>query len=311
MNTLPITLETGNPDLDKQMIDAFQGAIAKTQEWANAALSIVVKDESDIAGMEQAEGAVSALKDLKKEIEANHKRIKEPALRVTQEVDRVRREFFKIIDPALEHAKKQAAFAETMENRRKDELEAKRKAILAPFQVDYAHYDLRNMPEDLFQLTVQGLKAAQVAREQDEAAAKAEQERKAKEEAAERAKLQAEAQKATEEARKANAAVAAIQKAKVRQELLLSRGFRWDGTCFVFGQHAIPKQDVESLPDAQFDALVKTALRASDRDKQEIITFANQLLQFPNVTKGSKLLEACRPGLEKIRDYLIKGSEKL
>lgn len=305
---MELVITTGlRPEDDKRIQDAFDAFIGQAEEWAAKAYKIKVQSEEDETGMENAKAAYTALRMLQKEVEDTHKRLKEGALKYGQALDKVKRDFNDVIEPAKVYAREQAAYAETMEKNRKAELKAKRMQILAPFNVDHTHYDLENMPEDLFELTVAGLQAK---KEAADAAYKKEQEerqRAAEAEQKERERLAKETAKAAKDKEKAQAEAAAATRASARQTTLLNAGFRWNGSAFVLGDVAIDKDLLVSVTDADFNALLKKT-SSGNEDIDKVKAYISMIADIPKVSDdtASAIIDVITPYVNKIVDYAAK-----
>jgi hypothetical protein len=309
-----ISLEVTLPPKDQELInDKFQELVQQATDWASQARQIVVKDENDEAGMETAAKAWKALVALEKEVEARHKIIKADAKTFCDEADRIKREFLAVITPAKDYARGQKDYAETIDKQRKAKLKQDRMVILMPYNIDLRHYDLENMPEDLFQQTVAGLEALrkQKAQEAEEAAAKAQADAFEKEELA---KSAAESEKA---AQKANQRVAVLTenqtRAKKRQADLIAKGFRFDGSAFVLGTQKFSTADVLNKPDIDWEKELLAATSTS-QDKDLLIQYAKGIVDLPKVQGASTkkfVAEAIAPAVKKISDYIIQKSKEL
>lgn len=293
------------PEDEKRIKDSFQSFLGQAEEWAAKAMKIRVLDESDETGMENAKAAYKALRALQKEVEDTHKRLKEGALKYGQALDKIKRDFNDVIEPAKVHAKEQSEYAETMEKQRKAELKAKRMQILAPFNIDYAHYDLENMPEDLFELTVSGLKQKKA--EQEAARAKEEEEKRAAMEAAkkEQERLQAEAAKAAKEREKAKAEAQVANRGAERQRRLLSLGWEWDGKVFFFGPHKITPDVMANAEDKEFEAALNAA-KTGDADMDALKAYAARVMKIPEVItpRAKEIVRLIEPLAKAISDNI-------
>lgn len=308
-----IILETGlKPDDASGIKQSFQEFVAQTEEWAKKALSIVVLDEDDEQGMENAAQADKALRALQKEVETVHKDLKADSLAYGRALDEVKRNFNSVIEPARAHCKEQAAYRETMEKKRQEGLKAERIAEMKDLNINLDHYDLGVMPEDLYQATLAGLRhqkaeAEKQAAAEKKAAEKAEADRKAAEEAQrkENERLKAEAKaahekhevemaaqraKAKEDQDKKDAELKAAQqatkeanariKAKERQEALLKSGFVFANNKFSSGDTVIEPKDLLTMTDAEFKT--KSAVKGN-QDKALLIAYTVNIKFVPKL----------------------------
>lgn len=295
-----IILETGlKPDDANGIKQSFQEFVAQTEEWAKKALAIVVLDEDDEEGMENAAKADKALRALQKEVETVHKNLKADSLAYGRALDEVKRNFNSVIDPARAHCKEQAAYRETMEKKRQEELKAKRIEEMKDLNINLDHYDLGVMPEDLYQATLAGLRhqkaeAEKQAAAEKKAAEKAEADRKAAEEKQrkENERLKAEAKAAQEKhdaelkaaqqaAEEANARI----KAKERQENLLKSGFVFVNNKFSSGDTVIEPKDLLTMTDAEF----KTKSAVKGNQDKAILTAYTVNIKFVPKLKDAKV----------------------
>lgn len=301
---MEVVISTGlRPEDDKRIQDAFTSFIGQAEDWAAKAFKIQVQSEEDEQGMENAKAAYNALRALQKEVEDTHKRLKEGALKYGQALDKVKRDFNEVIEPAKVHAREQAAYAETMEKRRKEALKNRRMQILAPFNVDYAHYDLENMPEDLFELTVTGLKARMEQEAAEQEKRRQEAAKAAQAEAEERKRLADEAAKAAKEKEKAQKEAAQATMLKDRQTQLLSKGFRYNGTNFVFGSYEISPATLKTESAEGWNNLLQSVV---NDDASILNNYAEAVKALPKVksAEAKALLDRIAPHVKAIVDIL-------
>lgn len=173
-------------DQQVRVQDAFESVMAQAKEWAEKAMSIVVTDETDVAGMEAADGAAKALRDLRLSVDKTHKALKADALAYGKMLDAIKREITGVISEAETHAKEMADYAETQRKKREAALEAERKEELGPYvNFDFTGLELGVMPDDLYQAYLEAAKKKkadqEAAKKAAEEAAKKEQEDREKE----------------------------------------------------------------------------------------------------------------------------------
>lgn len=143
-----------------------------------------VSCESDADNIEKAALVKKSLAGIRIELERTRKDLKEDSLRLGKGIDKVARMIRERIEPAEARMEELAKFKERAEEKRRTELHRSRAALLEPFGVDLAFYNLGAMTETVFQdlltATKRQAEVDKAARDYNE---KAEAERKAAAEA--------------------------------------------------------------------------------------------------------------------------------
>ena len=114
-----------------QFIDFY----ARIEAYTAKAFTLVVSNETETGKMYEALQAAKAIKALEKAITDFHKEKKEDSLKVGQAYDAVKRGAFALTQPAYEHLKAQAEYAERMEVVRVEALRVERYALILPYLV--------------------------------------------------------------------------------------------------------------------------------------------------------------------------------
>lgn len=152
---------------------------AKTYE--SQARAIVVDNEDDKVGMQNARELRLKLQKIRTGAENKRKELKEQSLREGKAIDGIANVIKALIVPIEEHLEKQEKFAEIAAENRKVLMVQERANLLAPFVSDITLYPIGAMTEDGFNELLESSKLAKQA--QIEAEKKAEADRVAKLEA--------------------------------------------------------------------------------------------------------------------------------
>jgi len=200
------------PESCADLVRAFALPFTQATALIADAQKIVVTDEKQTAAMKEAGIQRKAIKNVRTTAENTRKVLKEDSLKRGQSIDKVARmvrEMCEREEARLEACEK---FAEIAEAKRRDERAIDRANQLRPYTDPGIYTDLGGMSEETFALALSGAKDAHTARTEREAR---EAEEKA---AAERARQQelaaarAEAQAKAEEARQARAEADRVEK---------------------------------------------------------------------------------------------------
>lgn len=150
-NELQNQLVALDPQTATSLETVFAPFFAQAKEWEEKAKAIKVTDVKQVTEMQKARTGRLLLKDIRCEVERRRKELKEESLKKGKAIDTVANIIKDIIEPIEEYLEEQEKFAEIQESKRKGELEAKRRAELAQFEVDCSFYNLREIPEDQYQ----------------------------------------------------------------------------------------------------------------------------------------------------------------
>jgi len=210
--------------LAQPLIEAYGPFFTSAQMLIAEAGQIVVTDATQVTQIKAARAARLKLKDIRVEVEAKRKQLKEDSLRTGKAIDNVAGMVRKMIEPEEARLEECEKFAERAEAARVKVLIETRTARLAPFGVDPAHYALGTMTEEAFDSLVKMHTREREEKAAAELKAKAEAEAARLEREAEEARIRAEnmrLQAEAEAARKEQARIdaeAAKERARVEAE---------------------------------------------------------------------------------------------
>ena len=193
---------------------------------------VVVIDPEDEEGIALAKEAARALAKIRKAVGKVKSELKRDALDYGKAVQSVHNFLQAQIEPVEKHYKEQATIVQRLEEEAKQRLALDRMNQLKPFAGYYPHnLDLKEMPEDQFEMILIAAEAKQQKAQEQERLAEEEfaaQEEKRKEADAARAEREAQARAAEILRQKAIADAAEAQKAadaeKAREMALLEKG---------------------------------------------------------------------------------------
>jgi hypothetical protein len=291
----------------EQLLTSFEPFLLQAKEWREKAQSLVVTDATQLTEMKQAREGRLALRAIRLEADKTRKALKEDSLRYGKAVQGIYNVIEALIVPIEEHLEKQEKFAEIAEANRKEALHNERVALLQPYGVEYAAYDLRNMSAEAFTQLLDGSrlahenKLAEAARIEEEkiAALKAEQERieaqrlenerlkkeaeaqqiqLAKERAEAEAKIKAEREEAARLAKIEADKQAAILKAEREEREKVEAELKAKQQAEADQKAAEEKQRIAD------EKAAKKQAAAPDKDKLAILVMQLEKLVYPNVT---------------------------
>src|SRR5262249_42943564 len=130
---------------------------------------IVVTDENDKRGMKLARDSRLALREIRVNAEKARKRLKEDSLRRGKAIDGIANVLKALIEPIEAHLLEQESFAERAELARRDTLKAARAQALVAYGADpIVDASLGEMPEDVWERTLETARLAQEAKREAE-----------------------------------------------------------------------------------------------------------------------------------------------
>jgi fused signal recognition particle receptor len=296
------------------LLASFEPFLLQAKEWREKAQALIVTDATQLTEKKQAREGRLALKKIRNDADKTRKLLKEDSNRYGKAVQGIYNVIEALIVPIEEHLEKQEKFAEIAEANRKEALHNERVALLQPYGVEYAAYDLRNMSAEAFAQLLDGSrlahenKLAEAARIEEEkiAALKAEQERiEAQRLENERLKKEAEAQqiqlaKEREQAESERKAIEEKSK-KEREEAALLAKIEADKQAAILKAEREEREKVEAELKAKQQAeadqkaaeekqriadekAAKKLASAPDKDKLAILVMQLEKLVYPDVT---------------------------
>lgn len=169
--------------------EAFSDFCDQAEEWDRKAKELTVTSSDQIREMQMARTARLALADIRIAVEKRRKELGDESLRKKQAIDSVAKIITSKIQPTEEYLKLQEKFAELEEQKKKDELKARRLQEMFAAEASAEGLDLANLPEEVYQGILQN--AAKIKQDKIDAEHRAIQEeaRKAREEAEERERI--------------------------------------------------------------------------------------------------------------------------
>jgi hypothetical protein len=200
----------------------FEPFFTQVADWRHKASMIKITDSGQKRDMQMARASRLALRDLRIQVEAKRKSLKEEHLRVGRAIDGFAAIVTNEIAPIEQYLKEQEDFAVRLEEQRKDEIRAVRRAAIATYQPEMAiqsqGFDLAGMSDDQWNSYLEGArirfeKAQEKARLEEE-----ERQRKLAEEAAERERVRVENERLKKEAQEREAAAKAEREAAAARQ---------------------------------------------------------------------------------------------
>jgi len=149
--------------------DKFSGAFAQLDEWKTKADGLVITSEDQVAEIALANDGRKTLQKIRTSLEKTRVELKAPYLNMGRAIDAVCKSLTERIAPIEEDLKTKAEFAVRLAEERKLRLVAERRAALIEVGHSGDMPNLGEMPEETFQMLLEGAKAqAQRVREQQE-----------------------------------------------------------------------------------------------------------------------------------------------
>ena len=145
-----------DPEAKQNLFVKFNDMVEQAKAWETKAMSIVVTDETQVKQMEQAKEGRIILQKVRTGAEKLKKELKAGALNYGRAIDFLYNFIENTCKPLEAHLLEQEKFKEVREKKRKDELQRVRAEQLAPYVENPAVFDLANMPEDTFQMVLNG-----------------------------------------------------------------------------------------------------------------------------------------------------------
>lgn len=156
------------PSEAQVMLDNFTDLFEQAKQWELKAQTIVVSEETQVAEMEQAKEARSALKRIRLDAEAKRKELKEKSLREGKAIDGIANVIKALIVPIEEYLEKQEKFLEIRKEERLQVMVTNRRVLLANYIENPDFYNLKEMSEEGFNTLVENSKVAFVAKKKAE-----------------------------------------------------------------------------------------------------------------------------------------------
>lgn len=289
--------KSSSTQLEKSLESYFAPFRKQAQEWADRAKEIKVTDESDSALIKKAREGRLLIRQVRLDVVAKHKELKEDALRTSQILDGIKRELLSLIEPTENYLKEQEDFIEIRSKKRKEQLFKEREEALRPYMGDSA--SLMALGE-MDQATFDGLLAGQkVLKEQKEAQEKvlaeekARQQREAEEE---KKRIQAENERLRKEQAEKNAQLEKERQARLQLE-----------------REAESKRKAEEEEKKEQERIARKLRRAPDKEKLLLLAEQIKLLNCPKLKDddAQKILNNATSLLGKVVEYITKNAENL
>lgn len=323
--------------------ERFANYEEKAAEWSELAKGLIVTDENDRAKMKMARDGRLFLRQLRLNVEATRKELKEEYLQGGRAVDHVAKHLVSLIAPTEDYLQEQETFALRAATARKEALRVRRHEALQTYTADPNIYSLTELSEEAFSELLNGFVLAKQAREEAAqqaeiarvAALAAETERLAAEvkareaqrieneqlrkEAAEReAALAAERAENTRKQREA-AEKAATEKAAADAELQKERAatevLRHAAAEKVAAEKATAERAVAeaAATERKRVATEKKAAAAPDREKLTALIAAIEALSLPTLAtvEAQEIISNVRGLLSKVTGYITTKAEAL
>lgn len=316
----PLTLKVQEAQLTESdassLHKTFLPFFERAEEWKTKAASIQVTDVEDKDGMKAAREARLQLKSIRVDVEKVRRELKEESLRKGKAIDGMANVIKFLIVPIEEHLEKQEKFIELQEERRKQELKAKREQELSEFSVDPSFYDLAEMPEETYVKLLEGSREAfRLAKDAEKRAEKERIERE-KKEAEERDRIRKENELLKKEAEEREKAMEAEREKarKEREKAEAEQRKKEDEYRAKMEAERKERERIEAEAKAKAEAEEKARKDAEEKqrqeslapDKEKLVKLAERIasLPMPEVeSKGAKVV------IQKTIDLLSKASQ--
>lgn len=326
-------LEKTKADL---ILEKFQDSFKIASEWEAKSKALVVTDVTQVTEMKMAREGRLFLKGRRVEIEKTRKELKEQSLREGKAIDGIANVLKALIEPIEEYLEKQEKFAEIKAAEEKAARTIERVELVRAYNPDVLDYTVADMPEDVFQNYLAGLKKAHEDRVEAERVAEQERiekqrafeaEQKRIREENERLRLEAEAREkelAEERARAEAERKAADERLRLEREKAEKEAVRLRAEQEAkLEAERRERQRIEAEMKARADAeeaarvaeekAKAKALRAPDKTK--LLAFAKELekIEMPAVKSedAQLILEGVQVMLGKICAHIETQSQKL
>jgi hypothetical protein len=330
-----VTKNKPKTQLELSLEPYFKEFEEKAIEWKEKAEALVVTDASDTDLMASAREARLALRQIRIGVNHKHAELKEEALKTGQTLDAIRRRLVGLIEPLESHLQEQEDFVAIKEREAKEQLTNERIALLEPYIGEQASLmSLGDMDEAVFNTVLEGQKAAQKQKEQEEADRIASEAK-----AAEGVRIEQER----------------IRRERDRVRKLSELGFKWmndlrryEFTTSDGNRLIIDMQIVGDFNNEEFDELLESVIPSIQKDKDKVakekarlekleqekrdkanasrrlkrapdktklLNLADQItfLQYPDVSdeEARKILNNATDLLAKVVKYIKANAEKL
>ncbi len=307
----------------------FNDYFEHAREISKAVSGLVVTDESQTEEMARARTARLTIKNIRLEVEATRKQLKEQSLREGKAIDGMANIIKALIVPIEEHLEKQERFAETKAAERLQTRNAQRIEKLSKYVDDVSIYSLKDMPDVVFDKLVENSKLAWEQKKEKEA--KLEADRIARERAAEveQARIKKENEQLKKEAEEREAENQKKLKAQ-REKLAIAEKARKDAekkladekaAQLAKEQAAKQAEEAKNRAEAQTRAKVQAEAEEAQRkallapDKEKLLDFAKylQVLKAPAMqsNEGNTILNEALDQIAKAVGVLQEGVKTL
>lgn len=263
----------------KQLLEAFGAPFEEAGAILQNYQEIKVKDESDIAAMEEAKEKRLALKKVRTTVENKRKELKTDIVKAGKAIDSVARFVKEVITPAEEYLKTQEDFVKIKQENERLKIREERLGRLADLTETPDIYDLDNMNDEQFKALVGQLEhdrlMAKMALEREE------KERQAAEEAerARQAAIEEENLKLKAEAEERERAL--VEERKAAEEVRLKAE--------ALEREKREQEEAELKAQQAAEELKKKELLSPDKDKLIAWAHAIQTIDKPVVTSNEAL----------------------
>ncbi len=329
------------------MMEKFKFFFQTAAEWERKAELCRVTSREQTAEMKMAREGRLFLKGKRVEVEKARKELKEQSLREGKAIDGIANVLKALIVPIEEKLEGYEKFAEIEDERIAEENRTKRAALLEPYGVDIAAFNLGTMTEETFTSMYEMTKKShkeriaaekraeeeRIARERAEAEAREQQRienerlkkeaeemeaqmKKEREEAErkmaeERAKAEAERKSVEEKAKKEREELeqkAAEERARQEEELRKAHEEKARVEAEVRA-----KKEAEERAQREKAEAEKRKQNAPDKEKLYLLSSSISAIQLPEVRgeEAAKIVEGARQLLAKAAKYISENTDKL
>lgn len=152
----------------QELMDNFLNFFELADDWNTKADALVITNISQKAEMKMAGEGRKFLKSKRVELEKTRVKLKADSKREGETIDSIAKILKNLIEPIEEKLEEKEKFAERLEEKRKNELKAKREFELIGLDAEFQFVDLANMPEENYKHFLENAKLAQAQRIEEE-----------------------------------------------------------------------------------------------------------------------------------------------
>ena len=185
------------------LISSYSELSSDIESWKLKNEGLQITSIDDKASIEMAKVAYKHIKSIRIDIEKTRKRLKEDSKKEGEAIDSIAKVLNNLVSPLEISLSEKAKYVELHEAKQKAERLASRLQLAGDLGFAVQSATIENMTDDIFDSYIEGLKAQEAKRKEEEAKAKAEEDA--------RLKAEAEAKQKAEEERKA-------EQERIRQE---------------------------------------------------------------------------------------------